>query len=74
METTDIINMLAEFHEENPQNFEFNASMLLAGDANKTRRQTIIKIVTGKDVPKSKAGYHAVINVLKQQFTQTKLF
>ena len=38
METTDIINMLAEFHEENPQNFEFNASMLLAGDANKTRR------------------------------------
>lgn len=74
METTDIVNMLQEFWQENPNSFEFNASMLLAGPSNTSRRREIIKLTTGRDVPKSKAGYHATINALQNVFSQTTLF
>lgn len=74
METQDIINMLQEFWQDNPHSFEFNASILLAGPSNTTRLREIIKLTTGKEVPKSKAGYHATINALQNVFSQTTLF
>lgn len=74
MELQDIIEMLREFWQQSRNTFEFNASMLLAGDNNKQRRRLIIEQLTGKTLPMSKCSYHATIQHLENSFSQPTLF
>lgn len=74
MDTTQIIELLREYHAQDAQIFDFNASMLLSGNHNKERRREIIKLVTGEHRPISKCTMYACIDTLKNSFNQIALF
>lgn len=74
MTTAQVIERLKGVYSSNRFEFEFNCSMLLAGDSNKNLRQAIVKDITGQDLPKSKCGMHYVSDILKASFEQITMF
>ena len=70
----EYLEKLRPYWDEDPQTFEFKASMFLAGDSNKIARQDIIYHCTGYRPPKSKASLGACINAITTVYTQPKLF
>lgn len=69
-----VIETLRSEYSSNRFQFDFNVSMYIAGDSNKTLRQEIIKLVTGEKRPLTKCGMHAVSDLLKAKFEQHTLF
>lgn len=71
---TQIIEELEPIYRENPQIFEFNASMYLSGPSQKRTRQDLIYSLTGTKPPASKAGLMACVIQLKIKYDQQALF
>jgi hypothetical protein len=74
MNTTQAIEQLRTVHTTNRFQFEFNCSMVLAGDSNRKLRQSIVKEITGEVWPVTKCGFHKVADLLKAHFEQLQLF
>jgi hypothetical protein len=74
MHTQQAIQLLQKSYNDEPRSFDFYASMIIAGDQNKRLRQDIVKVLTGEVKPVSKCGIYAVIDHLKANFQQSKLF
>ena len=70
----EIIQELEPMYRQDPQIFEFNASMYLSGNGNKRTRQDVIYTLTGTKPPASKAGLTACVIQLKIKYDQTSLF
>ncbi len=64
------IDKLRDVYVSDNFQFDFNVSMYIAGDGNKYLRQSIIKILTGQELPASKCGMYACSDALKQNFEQ----
>jgi hypothetical protein len=69
-----ILSKCKEQYNSDKFHFDMNLSMFFAGDHNKGLRQDIIEFLTGKRPPATKAGIHALADLLKQRFEQFTLF
>lgn len=74
MQTETVINHLKEVYTGDKFNFDFQVSMLIAGDSNKSLRQDIVLKITGEKKPLSKCGMYAVADILRANFDQLALF
>lgn len=76
MNPQQVIDQLRQTYTGNKFDFDFHASMYLAGDGNKRRRQDIAQILSGdtKPPPLSKCGMYHVADLLRAHFEQLQLF
>lgn len=71
---TQIIEELEPLYRQEPDIFEFKASMYLSGNHQKRTRQELIYTLTGTKPPASKAGLTACVIQLKIKYDQPTLF
>ena len=69
-----LINTLNEIYTAEPENFDFNASMYIAGkDKEQTRRDILTLLNGGNTPPKSKSSFYHCVNALKIKFNQPEI-
>lgn len=69
-----IVNQLNAIYTQEPQTFEFNASVYIGGKDKEQLRRNILTFLNGGVMPpKSKSTYYHTVNALKSKFVQPEI-